>query len=171
MRMTSLETPIGTVRIVAERGAVTGLYLPLQPEVEARVAVDDPVLGLAADELREYFAGSRWTFTVPVTPHGTGFQQAVWSALRRIPAGETRAYGEMARSLGAPRSARAVGAAIALNPISIIVPCHRLVGAGGELRGHAGGLTAKGWLLQHERGGALDSPASPVEAAAAPWEG
>ena len=97
----------------------------------------------ATRQLDEYFAGERTTFDVPLDPEGTDFQQAVWQVLRAIPYGETISYGEQARRLGDPRKARAVGAANGRNPISIIVPCHRVIGASGDLTGYAGGLDVK----------------------------
>ena len=105
----------------------------------------------AAAELGEYFAGDRQTFDVPLAPRGTEFQLAAWLALRTIPYGETVSYGEQARRLGDARKARAVGAANGRNPLPIIVPCHRVVGANGHLTGFGGGIECKAWLLDHER--------------------
>ncbi len=102
------------------------------------------------DELEAYFSGMRTEFTVPLDPAGSEFQFAVWSALRRIPYGETRAYGEIARAIGQPKASRAVGLANNQNPIAIIVPCHRVVGADGSLVGYGGGIARKRWLLDHE---------------------
>lgn len=104
----------------------------------------------AARQLREYFAGDRTTFDLPLAPRGTAFQQRVWMALREIPAGETRTYGEIAARLGQPTASRAVGAANGQNPLAVVVPCHRVVGANGTLTGYAGGLDRKAWLLDHE---------------------
>jgi methylated-DNA-[protein]-cysteine S-methyltransferase len=109
------------------------------------------VLDRAADQLAEYFAGTRSAFDLALAPRGTEFQRSVWHALCAIPAGETRSYGELAHSLGRPLASRAVGAANGANPISIIVPCHRLIGSTGALTGYAGGLGTKRWLLAHER--------------------
>jgi len=108
------------------------------------------VLRRAAAQLAEYFAGARRDFDVPLAPRGTGFQQRVWRELAKIPYGQTRSYGELARSLGRPTASRAVGAANGRNPISILVPCHRVVAGTGALTGYAGGLAAKRWLLEHE---------------------
>jgi methylated-DNA-[protein]-cysteine S-methyltransferase len=105
-------------------------------------------------QLQEYFAGNRRDFDLPLDPVGTEFQQQVWHVLRTIPYGETISYGEQARRLGDVNKSRAVGAANGRNPISIIVPCHRVVGSTGKLTGFAGGLDTKAWLLQHERGAA-----------------
>ncbi len=124
-------------------------YVPLAPEGDAGAVT---VLQQAARELAEYFAGDRRTFDVPLDPVGTKFQLAAWLELRRIPFGSTISYGEQARRLGDVRKSRAVGAANGRNPISIIVPCHRVVGSNGKLVGFAAGLDAKAWLLHHEQG-------------------
>jgi len=110
------------------------------------------VLADAAIQLTEFFAGDRQEFALALKPVGTNFQQLVWSALRKIPFGETWTYGQLARAIGRPSASRAVGAANSKNPLSIIVPCHRVIGASGELTGYAGGMPAKRWLLDHERG-------------------
>ena len=104
----------------------------------------------AAEQLREYFAAERERFDVPLAARGTEFQRRVWEALHRIPYGETASYGEIAREIGRPAASRAVGAANGRNPISIVVPCHRVVGAGGALTGYGGGLDRKAWLLNLE---------------------
>jgi methylated-DNA-[protein]-cysteine S-methyltransferase len=109
------------------------------------------VLARAATQLREYFAGERRLFDLPLAPDGTGFQRLVWAALEQIPYGVTRSYGELARAIGRPAASRAVGTANSRNPISIIVPCHRVIGANGALTGYAGGMRAKQWLLDHEQ--------------------
>ncbi|MCA9677318.1 MAG: methylated-DNA--[protein]-cysteine S-methyltransferase, partial [Myxococcales bacterium] len=104
-------------------------------------------------QLAAYLDGARRAFDVPLAPAGTPFQLAVWDALLAIPYGATESYGALARRLGRPHAARAVGAANGQNPISIIVPCHRVIGADGSLTGYGGGLPAKRWLLAHEQGG------------------
>ncbi len=109
------------------------------------------MLELAAAQLAAYFAGERTTFAIPLAAVGTAFQREVWDALVAIPYGVTRSYGELAIGLGRPTGSRAVGAANGKNPISIVVPCHRVIAASGELTGYAGGLAAKQWLLAHER--------------------
>lgn len=109
------------------------------------------LLWLAAVELGEYFAGRRRDFTLPLAPRGTEFQQRVWSELRRIPCGETRTYGEIARAIGQPRACRAVGMANNRNPIAILIPCHRVIGRDGSLTGYAAGLNVKRQLLELER--------------------
>lgn len=106
----------------------------------------------AADEMRRYFAGERVQFACPLDLRGTPFQVAVWQEMYRIPYGETRTYGELARILGRPQAARAVGAASAANPVAVIVPCHRVVGSDGSLTGYGGGLPTKEWLLALEQG-------------------
>jgi methylated-DNA-[protein]-cysteine S-methyltransferase len=120
------------------------------PFAEARLDANQPVLRETARQLDEYFAGQRREFDLPLDPRGTDFQRSVWTALRAIPFGETRSYGELARQLGNPSAMRAVGAANGGNPISIVVPCHRVIGANGSLTGFGGGLDAKAWLLAHE---------------------
>ena len=112
---------------------------------------DHPILALAEKELEEYFAGKRSVFSVPLDMRGTPFQKQVWEALQDIPFGETRSYGQLANQLGKPSAARAVGAANGRNPVSIIVPCHRVLGSSGKLTGFAGGLDAKTYLLTLER--------------------
>jgi len=103
-------------------------------------------------QLDEYFTGKRHEFLVELRLAGTAFQKSVWQALRGIPWGETRSYSEIASAIGRPRSCRAVGAAIGRNPVSIVIPCHRVIGADGSLRGFAAGMQVKQWLLDHEQG-------------------
>ncbi len=114
---------------------------------EGRIAVLDQ----AVAQLEEYFAGTRREFNLRLDPGGTPFQQSAWMVLRSIPYGRTMTYGEQARRLGDPNKARAVGAANGKNPLSIVVPCHRVIGSTGHLTGFGGGLVAKSWLLDHER--------------------
>ena len=149
LTMMTIDSPVGLLRLYADREALTGVYLPVQSAPEAR-AGRTPVLALAAAQLAEYFAGARRDFDVPLGPHGTGFQRLVWAELEKIPYGATRSYGELARLLGRPAASRAVGAANGRNPISIFVPCHRVIAGSGALTGYAGGLAAKRWLLAHE---------------------
>jgi methylated-DNA-[protein]-cysteine S-methyltransferase len=111
---------------------------------------DDAALEPAARQLAAYFAGERTSFDMPLDLHGTEFQRRVWQALLAIPFGETTSYGEIARRIGAPSAVRAVGGAVGRNPISIVVPCHRVVGSNGSLTGFGGGLDRKRWLLSHE---------------------
>ena len=104
----------------------------------------------AVKQLKEYFTGGRKNFKIDLAPDGTEFQQHVWKELLKIPYGETRSYGEIAEAIGRPKASRAVGAANGQNPISLIVPCHRVIGSSGKLTGYAHGLKAKQWLLEHE---------------------
>jgi len=113
-------------------------------------AGDNPILQLARRQLDEYFAGTRTSFDLPLDAEGTAFERRVWDLLRVIPYGTTTSYGELARRLGEPKDARAVGAANGKNPIPIVVPCHRVIGANGDLTGFGGGLERKRWLLEHE---------------------
>jgi O-6-methylguanine DNA methyltransferase len=113
--------------------------------------VDDAFVEVA-EQLRAYFAGERTDFTVKLDPRGTAFQRRVWDALATIPYGTTTTYGRLAAVLGDPRSTRAVGLANGRNPIAIVIPCHRVIGADGKLTGYGGGLDRKRWLLSHESG-------------------
>jgi methylated-DNA-[protein]-cysteine S-methyltransferase len=150
----TMESPVGLLRLMADENGLTGVYLPSHkgepPPVQAWEGAAPPVLLSAREQLDEYFAGKRTVFDLPLAPRGTEFQQEVWRALREIPYGETRSYGELAARVGRPGAARAVGAANGRNPVSIIVPCHRVVGASGALTGYAGGMERKQWLLRHE---------------------
>jgi methylated-DNA-[protein]-cysteine S-methyltransferase len=153
---TTIDSPIGTITLVADDDALVEVHLPDEKSSSLTVAEDTTpaehkVLAQAASELSEYFAGDRLEFDVPVAPHGTAFQLAAWQALRTIPYGETVSYGEQARRLGDRNLARAVGAANGRNPLPIVVPCHRVVGANGHLTGFGGGIECKAWLLDHER--------------------
>lgn len=157
MTLTSMAmaSPIGTLRLVAsETGLRAVLWQGDDPRrVPLDLCVDDerPVLRVAARQLEEFFAGSRREFDLPLDPVGTPFQRAAWDALRTIPYGETITYGEQAARMGDRRKARAVGAANGRNPLSIVVPCHRVIGANGTLTGFAGGLDVKARLLDLER--------------------
>ena len=156
MTWSTVDSPIGELTVVAEDGALVGLYMTGHrpaPDPESFGERVDDALPAATAQLAEYFAGERTAFDLPLAPHGTAFQQAVWAALRDIPYGETRSYGELAAALGRPGASRAVGLANGRNPISIVVPCHRVVGAGGKLTGYAGGMERKSWLLALELSG------------------
>jgi methylated-DNA-[protein]-cysteine S-methyltransferase len=149
-----VESPVGKLRLVVEDGALVGLSMEEQRHASAFAAADgqsDPVLDEASRQLAAWFAGERTHFDLPLRPRGTPFQLAVWEALREIPFGETRSYGQVAAGLGELRAVRAVGAANGRNPIGIIVPCHRVIGADGSLVGYGGGMERKRWLLGHER--------------------
>ncbi|MFK7089512.1 methylated-DNA--[protein]-cysteine S-methyltransferase [Chromobacterium violaceum] len=134
------------------RGALLRLLFNPTPEQLAAHACprDDAALAEVARQLAEYQAGDRQSFDLPLAPQGTPFQQKVWAALREIPYGHTVSYGELALALGCPDGARAVGRANATNPIALIVPCHRVLGADGSLTGYAGGLPLKAALLRFE---------------------
>lgn len=141
-----IETPIGRLALCADGDGLCALrFAATGEEMDAA-----PVLLQAERELEEYFAGRRTTFSVPLSMQGTPFQMAVWEALRAIPYGETRTYASLARQIGHPRACRAVGMANHVNPLPILVPCHRVVGADGRLTGYAGGLNVKKFLLKLE---------------------
>lgn len=156
-RSVEISPALGALRLVATDDALVAVYFTdhRRPrDVTTRVLEDDEahaVLDRAARELAEYANGERTRFTVPIAPTGTDFQRAVWTALSAIPHGETRSYEELARAIGRPRAVRAVGSANALNPLSIVVPCHRVIGKTGSLTGYAGGIARKSWLLAHEQ--------------------
>ena len=148
MNSALLTSPIGPLHVVVENGHLTALftaehhrYVPAEPP-------RDETFGAIREQLDEYFAGTRHAFDLPLAPHGTAFERAVWQRLTEIPFGETTTYGELARELGS--APRAVGRANGRNPISIIVPCHRVIGAKGGLTGYAGGIPTKQALLNHE---------------------
>jgi len=150
----TLDTPLGTiVLVVNEAGHLTHLYTGKSSvELPARLGAEpsSEKTGPWLTQLKEYFSGSRTSFDLKVEPVGTEFQNQVWAQLREIPYGETRTYGQLAAKLGVPKASRAVGRANATNPISIVVPCHRVIGASGALTGYAGGLDNKKWLLEFE---------------------
>jgi methylated-DNA-[protein]-cysteine S-methyltransferase len=151
---TTLKSPVGFLRLYATQGALTAIYLENHkgaPEPVATEREDLPVLLTARRQLEEYFAGERVSFELPLEPMGTLFQRTVWSALQEIPLGVTWSYAELARRVGKAGAARAVGSANGKNPLSIVVPCHRVVGSNGTLTGYAGGVPTKRWLLEHEQ--------------------
>lgn len=154
LRYTFLGSPLGDLLALRDDDGIAGLYLPTGKNAvspRAEWTRDDSAFDDLRAQLAEYFAGDRREFDLPLHPTGTAFQQRVWQALREIPYGETVSYGATATAIGAPLSAsRAVGLANGQNPISIVVPCHRVVGANGSLTGYGGGLDAKRWLLEHE---------------------
>ena len=143
-----IDSPAGRITLASRDGCLTHL---LFGEHFSPTAADD-VLTDTQRQLEEYFAGARTQFDIPLKPAGTEFQLAVWRALQYIPYGETVTYGDIARSLGRPKAYRAVGQANHVNPISIIIPCHRVVGSGGSLTGYGGGLPVKEMLLRLEKG-------------------
>lgn len=144
------DTVIGKICIREEDGALTGLFFGDAARGGEERETD--LLRTAAAQLREYLAGDRRDFDLPLAPRGTAFQRVVWEALQQIPYGETRSYGQIAAAVGNPKGGRAVGMANNRNPISIIVPCHRVIGADGSLTGYGGGLDIKRRLLNLERG-------------------
>jgi methylated-DNA-[protein]-cysteine S-methyltransferase len=151
-----IDSPVGKLKLVAsDRGLVAILWENDSPRrVRLSELVEDeqhPVLIATERQLGEYFAGKRKEFSVSLDMRGTRFQKDVWEALLGIPFGETRSYGQLAHQLGNPRATRAVGAANGRNPVSIIVPCHRVIGSSGKLTGFAGGLATKAHLLDLEK--------------------
>lgn len=155
-----LDSPLGTLTLVARGDALAAVLFPAERPERGSLSRGErdaahPVLRRAGKQLAGYFAGELTTFDLPLDPAGTAFQRSVWRALGSIPFGETRSYADIARQLGTPTATRAVGAANGRNPLSIVVPCHRVIGANGALTGFGGGLPAKRWLLSHERGGDL----------------
>jgi len=149
-----MESPVGVLTMSGDDNALTGLHMHEQkyrPSFAQECERNDRVFREVRDQLSAYFAGKLRAFDVPVAGAGTEFQKAVWKELLTIPFGATQTYGELAKRLGDANASRAVGAANGRNPIGIIVPCHRVVGANGSLTGYAGGLERKQWLLAHER--------------------
>jgi methylated-DNA-[protein]-cysteine S-methyltransferase len=155
------DSPIGRLEILASDKGITeirfaggSLKKPRTGKTSARTSAlpANPILAACVRELDEYFAGRRTEFTVPLDLRGTPFQKKVWAKLLKVPCGWTTTYGDLAKAVGKPGAARAVGGANHNNPVSIIVPCHRVVGSGGSLTGYGGGLERKRWLLEHERG-------------------
>jgi methylated-DNA-[protein]-cysteine S-methyltransferase len=147
------ESPIGELLLVSHGEALGGLYMPdhkYGPRIGSEWRRDDKLFEPAKAQLDAYFAGELHRFELPIAPRGTAFQTAVWQALNAIPFGRTESYGVLSARLGNPKASRAVGLANGHNPISIIVPCHRVVGANGSLTGYGGGIERKRWLLAHE---------------------
>lgn len=155
-----VESPIGILTLVKTDGVLSGLFMG--DLTDARAQVFGPRVGSGfedvVEQLQEYFARSRTTFTLPISLDGTSFQKRVWAELVDIPYGETRSYGQLADAIGRRSAVRAVGAANGRNPISIIVPCHRVIGGNGTLVGYGGGLERKRFLLE------LEQAARPAEA-------
>ncbi len=159
LRVEPFDSPVGRLQLIARGDALAGLYFP--DRIPARVAArvtdraatprETAVLDAVRRQLDEYFAGRRLSFDLALDPIGTTFQQCVWTALLDIPFGETVSYAAIARGVGRAAAIRAVGAANGANPVSIIVPCHRVIGSNGRLTGYGGGLGVKEWLLAHER--------------------
>ncbi len=153
-RCARIPSPIGELLVVGHRGVLTGLFVAAHercPKVQSEWLEDDRCFDEAACQLQEYFAGTRTSFDLGLDLAGTSFQRRVWHELLNIPFGQTTSYRELAGRIGHPAAARAVGAANGHNPISIIVPCHRVIGGDGSLTGYGWGTKRKAWLLDHER--------------------
>jgi methylated-DNA-[protein]-cysteine S-methyltransferase len=152
MRYTLITSPLGDLFAARDGVGITALYLPTGRNAvvaDPEWVRDDSTFNDLRGQLDEYFAGTRYDFDLALNAHGTAFQKRVWTALSAIPYGETVSYGATATAIGAPTASRAVGLANGQNPISIVVPCHRVIGANGSLTGYGGGLDAKRWLLSH----------------------
>ncbi|HEV7647277.1 MAG TPA: methylated-DNA--[protein]-cysteine S-methyltransferase [Actinophytocola sp.] len=156
---TVIDSPVGPLTLAGRGGVLTGVYFRhhwYRPDAATFGPRDDGAFAEAARRLAGYFAGRRTTFDLPVHADGDDFQHAVWRRITAVPYGATTTYGDIARDLGDPSLARDVGAAVGRNPLSIVVPCHRVVGKGGKLTGYAGGLRRKQFLLDLERESSLD---------------
>ncbi|MGO2658353.1 methylated-DNA--[protein]-cysteine S-methyltransferase [Mycetocola reblochoni] len=157
MQHTIIDSPVGELDLVSHDGALAGVYFrdhrhaPSDRGERVSLPLAASVLQLAAEQLAEYFAGHRRAFTLTHRVDGTEFQRRVWDELERIPFGSTASYGELAAKIGSPAAVRAVGLANGRNPLSIVVPCHRVVGATGQLTGYGGGVEVKRRLLDMER--------------------
>jgi methylated-DNA-[protein]-cysteine S-methyltransferase len=176
----SVPSPVGSLLLVGDGVRLTGLFMTRHSARAGQASPgrapsfdgsrdDEAAFAEAVRQLGEWFEGRRQTFDLEVAPCGSTFQLHVWGVLREISYGETMTYGEVARRVGRPGSARAIGSAVGRNPVGIVIPCHRVVGAGGALTGYAGGLDRKRWLLEHERAHAGTSVAErlfPVDAVA-----
>lgn len=153
----TMKSPVGELKLIASEGGLSAILWENDDPNRVRLGAtskDDnhPVLIETEHQLTEYFSGKRRTFSLRLAPVGTEFQQRVWKELQKIPFGETRSYGDLARQIGKPSASRAVGAANGRNPISIVIPCHRVIGSSGKLTGFAGGLEVKARLLAFESG-------------------
>ena len=145
--MTYYESPLGWLAISSNGSAITKIQFVQEAGEED---TPDQVINQTIEQLNEFFAGQRHTFDLPLAPEGTEFEQKVWEQLQHIPYGATVTYGDISRKLGDPNLMRAVGRANGKNPISIVIPCHRVIGSDNKLTGYAGGLPNKEWLLRHE---------------------
>ncbi len=144
-----LKTEIGWVEVRGTRDAITGINFVDEKHPDANG--DSPAVEAGVRQLTEYFRGERTTFDLPLEFHGTEFQKSVWRALLEVPFGKTASYRDIAARVGNPKAVRAVGGANGKNPISIVAPCHRIIGSNGTLTGYGGGLWRKEWLLAHEK--------------------
>ena len=160
-----IPSPIGHLLLVGNGQSLSGLFFQdgKNPDSPQSHWIQDPEqFSEVIQQLGEYFSGTRTTFSLPLSPIGTPFQHRVWKALRKIPYGHTRSYGDIARSIKHPNASRAVGSANGKNPISIIVPCHRVIGQSGKLVGYGGGIPIKEYLLAHERQISQNLPQGPL---------
>lgn len=151
---TTIDSPIGPLLLTGGRDKLTGLHMMGAHDYDELMTVrneDRSAFATVIRQLEEYFEGSRTEFELALDPRGTKFQTAVWDALCDIPYAQTRSYGQVATAVGNPKAPRAVGMANNRNPIAVIIPCHRVIGASGSLVGYGGGLDRKVWLLEHER--------------------
>ena len=167
---TTHRTPVGELTLVASDRGLRAIHWPPSSTRGsmadgANPGPDHPILRRTATQLDEYFAGRRQRFDIPLDLHGTPFQIAAWLALADIPFGETATYGQQAAAVGIPTAARAMGSANRVNPVCIVLPCHRVIGANGSLTGFAGGVARKQWLLDHEASVLAATMASPLQAA------
>lgn len=151
--LTHVDSPLGVLTLVADGDALAGLYMVDQRHrPELLLDRDDSILPSVREQLDAYFRRELKDFDVPLALAGTPFQQQVWAGLQQIPYGETWSYGQLAAHLGKPAASRAVGLANGKNPVSVVVPCHRVIGGNGDMTGYGGGLERKTWLLDLERG-------------------
>jgi methylated-DNA-[protein]-cysteine S-methyltransferase len=151
---TVITSPVGPLTLVADDQSLIGLHFESDPAGKPQPdwIQDDRRFEAAVAQLDEYFAGQRHTFDLPLAPRGTAFRKLVWKALRAIPYGQTATYGEIARAIGQPQASRAIGGANHHNPLAIVIPCHRVIGADGSMTGYGGGLARKRMLLDLEAG-------------------
>lgn len=152
-KIATVESPLGTLTLTASDGFLTGMSMHGQrhvPPLPQGACADHAWFEVVIEQIDAYFAGDLVRFDVPIRLGGTAFQRRVWSQLRTIPYGQTISYGELARRVGSPGAARAVGLANGRNPVAVIVPCHRVIGSDGRLTGYGGGLERKRWLIDHE---------------------
>ncbi|PVW15098.1 methylated-DNA--[protein]-cysteine S-methyltransferase [Marixanthomonas spongiae] len=152
MKTAYVNTPIGWMELIGDASGLASAMF-IDDEKVSKTAISETLpdsLQKTMEQLTEYFEGSRQTFNIPLNPNGTKFQKKVWQQLQSIPFGKTTSYQKMANALGDPKVIRAAASANGKNPISIIIPCHRVIGSDGSLTGYAGGLHRKKWLLQHE---------------------
>lgn len=152
LHQAEFQSPIGVVEIIGTEEAITSILFTEKMEVSNPVRSDSPQIMIECQrQLEEYFKGERMDFTFPCKSTGTEFQQKVWTALTEVPYAETVSYGSIAKAIGSDKAVRAVGNANSKNKLTIVVPCHRIIGSNGKLTGYAGTLTRKEWLLRHEK--------------------